>query len=125
VNPKGLGQKILKEGGERAIRFADEATKGLDDGAVARGGESASARYGRDIHRTYDYGPGFEREFRLPSGRQPDAVNLRERIVVELKPDNPAAKRRGRRQLDIYRRELEELYPGTPFRTRLETYEQP
>ncbi len=30
---------------------------------------------GRSIHKSYDYGPGFQREFRLPSGRRVDAVN--------------------------------------------------
>lgn len=99
------------------------ATKGVP--RAARGGESAAAAYGRRIHQEYDYGPGFVKEFRdLPSGRRPDAVNLQERVVVELKPNNPAAIRRGQRQLDVYRRELEQEFGGT-FRTRLETYDRP
>jgi hypothetical protein len=83
------------------------------------------ARYGREIHRTFDYGPGFRREFTLPSGRRPDAVNLRERVVAELKPNNPAAIPRGLRQHEVYKRELDEVYPGAPFETRLETYDRP
>lgn len=93
--------------------------------AIVRGGETAATRYGREIHKTFDYGPGFRREFTLPSGRRADAVNLRARKVVELKPNNPRAIAQGRRQLDAYARELEELYPGAPFTRRLETYDRP
>jgi hypothetical protein len=91
--------------------------------AGVRGGESAAARYGREVHEAYDYGPGFVKEYRgLPSGRRPDAVNFETREVVELKPNTPGAISRGRRQLEIYRRELQEEFPGQPWRTRLETY---
>lgn len=65
------------------------------------------------------------REFTLPSGRRADAVNLRMREVVELKPNNPRAIAGGQRQLEAYARELEELYPGAPFTRRLETYDRP
>src|SRR5688572_29337403 len=71
--------------------------------AVVRGGESAAAAYGREVHAAYDYGPGFVKEFRdLPSGARPDAVNLVTREVVELKPNTPAAIRRGEAQLRRY-----------------------
>lgn len=93
--------------------------------AAARSRPAHRSAYGRKVHREFDYGPGFRRELTLPSGRRADAVNLRERVVVELKPNNPAAIRRGQRQLDIYKRELEDTYPGAPFRTRLETYDRP
>jgi len=115
-----LGRAAAKLVGKLAARrVAQEAP------ATVRGGESAAARYGREMHRTFDFGPGFRREFTLPSGRRADAVNLRTREVVELKPNNPRAIALGRRQLDAYARELEELYPGTPFTQRLETYERP
>jgi len=98
--------------------FAAEAARG-----IVRGGESAATRYGREIHRSHDYGPGFVKEFRdLPSGARPDAVNLRTREVVELKPDTPAAIRRGEAQLRRYASELNQEYPGPPFTTRLVTY---
>lgn len=92
---------------------------------VVRGGETAATAYGRAIHKTFDYGQGFRREFTLPSGRRADAVNLRMREVVELKPNNPRAIAQGRRQLEAYARELEELYPRRPFTRRLETYDRP
>lgn len=64
------------------------------------------------MHATWDYGPGFQREFRLPSGRQVDGINLQTRQIVELKPNNPRAIRLGQRQLDDYLAELNDVYPG-------------
>jgi len=55
---------------------------------------------------------GFEREFRLPSGRRADAVNLETREVLELKPNNPRALQRGQTQLEGYLKELEQTYGG-------------
>lgn len=52
-------------------------------------------------------------------------MNLRAREVVELKPNNPRAIAQGRRQVDVYARELDEVYPGAPFTRRVETYERP
>jgi hypothetical protein len=102
----------------------EEALIAAEEGAVAvRGGESAAAAYGREVHATYDYGPGFVKEFRgLPSRARPDAVNLKTREVVELRPDRPAAIRRGKAQLRRYAAELNEEYPGPPFKTILVTY---
>lgn len=92
---------------------------------ATRGGESAAASFGRRAHKEFDYGPGFEKEFRnLPSKRRPDAVNVQERVVVELKPNSPAAIRRGQRQVERYRQELEAKYGGT-WTARLETYDRP
>lgn len=76
------------------------------------------------MHEAYDYGPGFTKEYRgLPSGRRPGAVNFDTREIVELKPNTPAQIRRGNRQLETYRQELQEEFPGAPWRTRLETYD--
>lgn len=118
--------KAIQEGLEETTeQTGRQATREGTERAATRGGESAASAYGRKVHREFDYGPGFRRELTLPSGRRADAVNLRERVVVELKPNNPAAIRRGQRQLEIYKRELEDTYPGAPFRTRLETYDRP
>lgn len=92
---------------------------------VVRGGETAATRYGREIHKRFDYGPGFEREVRLASGRRADAVNFETREIVELKPNNPRAIALGRRQLGRYADELNREFPGRPFTTRVQTYERP
>jgi len=52
-------------------------------------------------------------------------VNRRAREVGELKPNNPRAITQGRRQVDVYARELEELYLGSSFTRRVETYDRP
>jgi hypothetical protein len=52
-------------------------------------------------------------------------VNLGTREVVELKPNNPAAIARGRRQAAAYAEQLTREFPGTPFTWRVETYNRP
>lgn len=75
------------------------------------------------MHKQRDYGPGFRKEFTLPSGRRVDAINFETRQVIELKPNNPRAIRRGQRQVDEYVSELNQSYPGnTPWTGRVETY---
>lgn len=86
----GADRELTEAPRPYASRIAlGRATRGAP--GVVRGGETAATRYGREIHKTFDYGPGFRREFSLPSGRRADAVNLRAREVVELKPNNPRA----------------------------------
>ena len=61
----------------------------LDPGSSARNGETSATKLGRDTHRAWDYGQGFEKEFTLPIGKRVDGINFESREVVELKPDNP------------------------------------
>ena len=49
---------------------------------------------------------------RLPSGRKPDAVDIDSKVVRELKPNNPRAVRRGEKQVERYRQELEDIEGG-------------
>jgi hypothetical protein len=112
--------KALKGGEKAASKAADlgEATAG-----VKRGGESAAAAAGRAQHAAKDWGPGFEKEVRLPSGRRVDAIDFGTHAVGELKPGNPAAIARGGRQLRGYLDELNALTDdGVPWTGFLETY---
>ncbi|MCR1784448.1 hypothetical protein KVF89_18035 [Nocardioides carbamazepini] len=78
------------------------------------------------MHAAWNYGSGFQREFRLPSGRRVDGINLQTRQIVELKPYNPRAIRLGQRQLDDYLKELNDAYPGsTPWTGSIQTYTRP
>lgn len=86
------------------------------------GGETPAAARGRQAHKEHDYGPGFKKEDTLPSGKRPDAFNPETGEVIELKPNNARAIRRGERQVEGYRRELEDVY-GRPFTGRVETYD--
>lgn len=76
------------------------------------------------MHKTYDYGPGFEREFRLDSGRRVDGINFETREVIELKPNNPRAIRLGNQQLEDYIAELNDMYPGSPWTGKVATYDR-
>lgn len=77
------------------------ATRNVDDAAeaVARGSRNpkvaAAAARGREVHKDWDYGPGYDKEVTLLSGKRADAVDREKREVVELKPNNPRVVRRG------------------------------
>jgi RHS repeat-associated protein len=79
-------------------------------------------RRGQEAHRRYDPGPTYNTRVRLPSRRRPDAVDFQNRVVRELKPNNPRAVRRGERQVERYRQELEATYGGN-WRSYVDTYD--
>ncbi len=89
-------------------------------------GETSWTRYGRQAHNNYRdaLGGDYRYDPRLPSGRRPDAVDINNRVVRELKPDNPRAIREGNRQLERYRQELESLYGGN-WTSHLDLYRPP
>ena len=111
----GTGQ-FLK--GLRAVDKVVDAVK------VAKNGETAATKAGREAHKAWDAGKGFEKEVRLPSGKQADAVNVDGKHVKELKPDNPRAVARGEKQVEGYRKELQEEHGGT-WTSSVETYTRP
>ncbi|MEW6747783.1 MAG: hypothetical protein AB1486_34075 [Planctomycetota bacterium] len=78
---------------------------------------------GRQAHKDYDPGPGYEKEVTLPSGKRADAVNAETRDVRELKPDNPRAVKRGEKQVEGYRKELGET-TGEKWTSGVDTYKR-
>ena len=72
---------------------------------------------GMQAHRNYQQaaaaGSHLLYEYRLPSGKRVDAVDLHSRIVRELKPDNPKAIMRGEKQAAAYAKELAQTFGGT------------
>jgi RHS repeat-associated protein len=84
-------------------------------------GETQATSGGRAAHKTWDAGAGFQKEFRLPSGKRCDALNPETCEIKELKPDNDRAKKRGEKQLKQYKEELERE-TGKEHKTILETY---
>jgi RHS repeat-associated protein len=115
----------------RGAEKAAEAVKGVEETAVAakgaeqaaKNGETAATRAGRQAHKDWDAGEGFEKEVTLPSGKRADAVNFEEKHVKELKPNNPRAIRRGEKQVEGYRQELQQEHGGT-WTSSVETYGQ-
>lgn len=73
----------------------------------------AAAKVGREIHKRWQPGRGFQKEYRIPGFGQADDVNLKRMIVKELKPNNPKAIARGEAQLRRYIRGLEKMHPKT------------
>jgi hypothetical protein len=90
-------------------------------GKRGKSGETAATAAGRAAHKRWQPPPGFQKEFRLPSGGRADAVNPTTREVIELKPNNPRAIRGGQRQVQRYVDELSEM-TGQPWSGRVETY---
>jgi hypothetical protein len=62
------------------------------------------------------------KEYRLPSGRKVDYLDIANGIVYELKPNNPAAIARGKAQATRYATELSSLFPGTSWNIVIDTY---
>ena len=77
------------------------------------------------MHSTWDYGPGFSREFTLKAGGRVDGINFETREIIELKPNNPRAIRLGNQQVDGYIAKLNEQFPGDPWTGRVVTYDRP
>ena len=108
----------------KAAEAAGEADKVVGAfRAVARGGETEAAAVGRRAHGNYGtaLGEKFDTKVTLPSGKKPDAVNWESREVRELKPDNARAVRRGERQVEGYRQELEKT-TGEKWTSEVDTY---
>jgi RHS repeat-associated protein len=100
---------------------ANESAKVIRQGAT--NGETQATALGREIHKTFDYGEGFRREFTLPSGKRVDAINFETREILELKPNNSRQIRAGERQLEQYRQEAQREFGGT-WTARVVTYDK-
>lgn len=91
---------------------------------VAVNGETVAITFGRQMHATWDYGPGFSPEFTLKAGGRADGINFGTRELIELKPNNPRAIRLGNQQLEGYIAKLNEQFPGEPWTGRVVTYDR-
>ena len=111
-----VAEKVVVEA--KAADKAVEAAK-----TAARGGETEAAAVGRRAHENYGtaLGEKYDTKVKLPSGKKPDAVNWEQREVRELKPDNARAVRRGERQVEGYRKELEQT-TGEKWTSTVDTY---
>ncbi|MDO5665163.1 MAG: RHS repeat-associated core domain-containing protein [Bacteroidia bacterium] len=101
----------------------------VDD--VARVGPKytkSSLKLGQQMHKAYkaglDDGINTIKEFRLPSGKRIDFLDIPNSTIYELKPFNPRGMKAGQKQLDMYMKELQTIprYKGVEWKTVLETY---
>ena len=81
------------------------------------------------MHKAYHAGE-IGKEFRLPSGKRIDYLDINNGIIYELKPNNPRAIKQGERQLRMYYEELQNpatiqkfpMLKGINWKTKLDTY---
>lgn len=89
----------------------------------------SSLQLGQQMHKAYHSGKAGK-EFRLPSGRCIDFLDIKNGIIYELKPHNPRAILQGQKQLQLYLQEVQspamlQKYPqlrGIKWKTVLDTY---
>jgi hypothetical protein len=111
------GGKVVK----RVVK-ASAVSDDTADIAKAVDGETRWTSIGRRAHAEAVYDDGFQTEFRLPSGKRMDAYNPDTKEIVELKPANDRAIRRGQRQVQSYCDECDRVF-GPGHRGRVETYD--
>ena len=121
-----VGAPAIVGGGVMEVHGAGMATSGFVHLAKsATSGENEYAKAGREAHKNHDPGPGYEKEVTLPSGRRADVVNQKKATVRELKPNNPRAIRKGQRQVEKSRQELQRSDPKQRvWKGRVDTYER-
>ncbi|AFD06620.1 DUF6443 domain-containing protein [Solitalea canadensis] len=92
---------------------------------AAKTGSTVANRLGQLMHKAYKAADVLEgvriKEFRLPSGKRIDFIDFENKIIYELKPNNPRAIKEGYKQLAMYLQEVESIY-GKGFKTILDTY---
>lgn len=80
------------------------------------------------MHKAYkaglDDGINTIKEFRLPSGKRIDFLDIPNRTIYKLNPYNPRAMKAGQKQLDMYMKELQTIpeYKGFNWNSILDTY---
>ena len=122
------GDVALSTGSMLMANSADNTKEGYNRGRAQQSesdsiyGETKSTKLGKEKHKQYNPGEGYKLNTALPSGKRPDAYSVEKGIVRELKPDNPRAVRRGWKQIDEYRKELEKLYPDISWTMYIDTY---
>ncbi|MFZ4863449.1 hypothetical protein ACL9RF_14820 [Sphingobacterium sp. Mn56C] len=100
---------------------------------LLRGGiqyTKSSLKLGQEMHNAYKVGANGIKEFRLPSGKRIDFLDVNNGIIHELKPFNPRAMKAGQKQLDMYLKEIQSPatllkhpeFRGINWKTVLDTY---
>jgi RHS repeat-associated protein len=118
---------------DKVMSVAKAATASNASAATGKVISSSSRTYtksnmklGQEVHKTYKLADhqanmGFK-EFNKVPGIRPDFVDLKNRTIYELKPNNPASIQRGMRQLNKYKSAFEAAQPGSEWKIVLDTY---
>ena len=73
----------------------------------------AAVQKGQAMHKQMDYGPGVLKERTIAPGCRVDGIDFNNRIIYELKPNNPQAIARGMNQLNRYTSAASQQFGGT------------
>ena len=73
----------------------------------------AAVQKGQAMHKQMDYGLGVVKERTITPGCRVDGIDFNNRIIYELKPNNPQAIVRGISQLNRYTKAASQQYGGT------------
>ena len=73
----------------------------------------AAVQKGQAMHKQMDYGPGVLKEQTIAPGCRVDGIDFNNRIIYELKPNNPQAIARGMNQLNRYTSAASQQFGGT------------
>ena len=69
---------------------------------LVHNGPCEAARRGIQKHKKWDYGEGVRKEVTIGPGARVDGYDDINKIIYELKPNNPRAIKQGLKQLDRY-----------------------
>ncbi len=72
----------------------------------------AAIQKGQAMHEQMDYGPGVLKEQTIAPGCRVDGIDFNNRIIYELKPNNPQAIARGMNQLNRYTAAAHQQFGG-------------
>lgn len=72
----------------------------------------AAVQKGQAMHKQMDYGPGVLKEQTIAPGCRVDGIDFNNRIIYELKPNNPQAIARGLNQLNRYTSAASQQFGG-------------
>lgn len=112
--------------GEKVVAYSERVT-GIQSNVLAKGGvqyTKSSLKMGQEMHKAYKVGADGVKEFRLPSGKRVDFLDIKNSTIYELKPYNPRGIQTGTQQLHIYRQELQTMprFQGVDWKTVLDFY---
>jgi hypothetical protein len=114
----GVNVKDIKAAAKAVEEVKDKVTKAV---GAANPKVAEALRKGQKAHAERQYPEGFKKEVELPSGKKMDAYNKEAKEVIELKPDNPRAIKRGEKQAAEYCRECDKEF-GPGHTSKVETY---
>ncbi len=102
--------------------LAKQSSEIFSDGAIKY--TKSSLELGQKMHKSYKVGVDGIKEFRLPSAKRIDFLDINNSTIYELKPFNPRAMKAGQNQLKTYMKELESMpeFKGINWKQKLDTY---